>query len=123
MSGGSVDDSTALIECDVVGKNAGNLYRQKWMLELHALKFASFERCADTNIFNSGIRLQCGNAIGREKQRALIGINDGVLVIGMEGQRAVMRNGPRRGCPDNRANFGTQLRSSAPGHDRKLHPD
>src|SRR3979411_345417 len=102
-----MDDSAALIERDVLGKNAGNLYRQKWMLELHALKFASFERCADTDIFNSGIRLQCGNAISREKQRALISIHDGVLVIGMEGQRAVMRNGPGRGCPDKRANIGT----------------
>src|SRR5262249_56489500 len=50
-------DAAALVEGDVVCENAGNLDRQKRMLELHALECAALERGADTRLFDARLSL------------------------------------------------------------------
>src|SRR6202162_3454981 len=109
MSWSGVHDAAALIECDVVGEDAGHFNGQEGMLKLHAVEFATFERGDNFGFGNAAICLQRRDAIGGQQEAALLRLNDGVVEIRMEGECAVMRNGPGSGGPDDGRNVGANF--------------
>ena len=68
MAGSSVHDAAALIERHVVGEHAGNLNRQKRMLEFHAFEIAALEAREFLGLLDVAIRLQSRDAIRGEQQ-------------------------------------------------------
>ena len=83
------------------------------------------KRGAHASFLDAAFSLQRCNAIGSEEQRALFGFNDHVFEVGMKGQRAIVRNGPGRSRPDNRADIGSDVGGCASAADDspELHPD
>ncbi len=120
-----VNDAAALIEGDVVGKNAGHVNGKKWVLKFHAIKIAALEGGANFGFFDPAFGLKRRNAFRGEKQCAFFGFDDGVFEVGMKGERAIVGNGPRRSGPDNGADIGSDFRgfASAAHDSRELHPD
>ncbi len=125
VTGGRVNDAAALIERDVIGENARHLNRQEGMLKFHSLEIAPLIGGAQASFFDAAFGLQSRNAIGGQQQCALFGFHDGVVEIGMKGKRAIVRNRPGRGRPDNRADIVSNFRgiSLAAAHNSELHPD
>src|SRR5258708_6191943 len=62
-----VNDTAALIERDVIGKNAGHLNGKKRVLKLHAIEIAALERGANFGLFDAALGLQGGDAIGGQQ--------------------------------------------------------
>src|SRR6202035_5153724 len=85
-----VHDAAALVEGGVVGQNAGDLEREKGVLKLAPFEFAALEGFTDAGFFNIAFGLERGDAVDGEEQGAFFGIDDGVVVVGMKSQRAVV---------------------------------
>ena len=120
-----MNDTAALIESDVIGKDARHLNGDEGVLKLHAIEIAALERGANFGFLDTALSLQSSDAIGGKEQYALFGFDDGVLKIGMKGERAIVRNGPGRSCPNDGAHIAPDFRSFplAATDDSKLDPD
>jgi len=67
VAGSGVNDAAALIESDVVRKDAGNLNGHKGVLKFHALEIAPLVGCADFGFFDIAFSLKRSDAIGSEE--------------------------------------------------------
>jgi hypothetical protein len=79
-----VHDAAALIERDVISKDAGNLEGQEGMLEFHALEIAAVERGANVCLLDAALSLKRSNAIRSEQQRAFFRVHNHIGKIGMK---------------------------------------
>src|SRR6266403_2792931 len=95
------------------------------MLKFHAFEVAALEGGADFGFLDAALGLESGNAVRGEKQGAFFGFDDGIFEIRMKGERAIVRQSPGRGGPDDGANVTANFRriAFAAAHDAKLHPD
>src|SRR6266404_4580201 len=95
------------------------------MLEFHAFEIAALEGGADFGFLDAALGLESRDAVRRQKQGALFGFDNGVIEIGMKSERAIVRQRPGRGGPDDGAYVTANFRSVAfaAAHDAKLHPD
>src|SRR6266481_7079052 len=125
VAGSAVNDAAALIKSDVIRENSGHLNGEKWMLKFHTLEIAALEGGANFGFLDAALGLQSGHAVGGQKQCALFGFDDGVVEIGMKGERAIVRNGPGSSGPDDGADFTVNFRGIplAAADNCELHPN
>ena len=79
---GGMNDSAALLERDVIGKNAGDFDGQEGMLEFHALEFAAFDRGTNAGFPEAELAPQSIDTIGGNQQCAALRVHDGIVEIG-----------------------------------------
>jgi len=92
------------------------------VLKFHALEIAPLYAARTRASFDAAFPLQSGDAIGGQQQRALFRFPRDVVEIEMKGKRAIVRNRPGRGRPDDRADIVSNFRGIpfAAAHDAKL---
>src|SRR6266699_2217274 len=107
-----MNDSAALLERDVIGKNAGDFDGQEGMLEFHALDFAAFDRGTNAGFPEAELAPQSIDTIGGNQQCAALRVHDGIVEIGMKSQGAVVRKSPGSGRPNDRFDTAAEVRST-----------
>ena len=80
------------------------------MLKLHPFEVTPRIRSQNLDLLELTIRLQGSHAVRRQQQPSLFRLHHRITKIGMECQRPVVWNRPRRGGPDDRRHIGTNLR-------------
>ena len=110
---GGMDDSAALLERDVIGKNAGDFDGQEGMLEFHALEFAAFDRGTNAGFPKAELAPQSIDTIGGNQKGAALRVHDGIVEIGMKSQGAVVRKSPGSGRPNDSFDLAAEVRGTA----------
>jgi len=69
----------------------------------------TLEFCEDAGFLDAAFGLQRSDAIRGKEQLPFLGFDDDVFEVGMERERSIVRNGPRRSGPDDGGDIGADF--------------